>query len=549
MRSGTHGRKLHFARRALTGPALAATLLAVQADAQDWTYDTGLSGALPEQLTFAANDSTVLSAYRGNESRTVQLPAENSNPANPDWLEVRDELPQYQSLAAAARADVAATLTVESDWSSSTGVRATVRKYSDGSQGQADWERELPIDIFFGNSTGIAVSEDGQRIVAVGCTIDGNLHAYVFQPGSQSWIQHRTFSVSPFRALRASADAKRLYVQDASRVRVLDLDTGSVSMTQSETGEIFTGGHAISGDGKTVAYALADRIVIVRQSLSGGWYELPPLQIDPLAEFCSEVELSRDGSVLAVGIERFDNLTSGVVVVETTSGAQRLEDFHAGSGTYTNAIGDLDLSEDGSTVALALWGDSSQSVPEVSVYATEGTTPSVPSQTFDLPGSALSLDLSTQGQQLVVASKTTHMDYPGFVYSRIDRFTLDDNGGSNGGNNGGNDEDDFWMEGAGQVGEIVTFHFRPQGAGQAFLLVSDGRAPNPFQIGQVGTLYLKRTGLTVYPYSNFQAGSEVEMQYAMPFDPDAAGTDLYFQGFSHTPRRLSADWVHVTVAP
>jgi len=525
--------------------AMSAPLAHAQSWDHDWTYETIASGALPRDVALGGQDAFVFSSYGGVEGRTVLIDSDSTDPVTPEWLEIRDDEPEYETMAAATEANVFATLRVEPNSASTTGIRATLNKYSTGSQGSPDWSCELPIDVFMGRSTGVAVSADGARIVATGFTSGGDTHVYEFYSNSPNWYASHIFQLgSLMDEMRASADAQRIYFRRGPRVRVADLETGTLTQVASHIGGYFTGGDAMSGDGRTIAYSLRDKVIVHSQNSQGLWSQKLSLAIDDLSEVCTSLNLSNDGSVMAVGIQEFDYVTSGLLVVDTTGGAVRNDYRFEGSGNLTNGIGDVDLSRDGTLAALALWGDASGVVPEVSVFDTTGPVNAPPIYMVDLPGSALSVDLSDAGTQLVVGSRTAHIGTGGFLRGRIDRYSFDDQG------EGGGDIDppppvgsDFVVQGIVDMGSysLVTFRFRPEGAGRAFLLVSDSLASNPIDFGGVGILQLNRGSTSILQYHNFAEGSEVEIVYGMP-----SGSTQFFQGLSHAPRRLSTDWAEVT---
>lgn len=511
--------------------------------AGEWTYHTVSSGGLPNDVLLGNQGNAVFSSYGGVEGRTVMLNADSTDPVDPVWLEIQPNSPDHLSVASATEADVYATLTVEPDSASITGLRARLRKFSSSSQDVADWTRQLPIDIFFANSTSLAISADGQRIIAVGCTVNGTAHIYRFSPNSSNWQQVSTFSIgAPAQQMRASKDATKLYFQRGSGVMVYDLLSNQLTLNKIEFGEQFPGGHAMSGDGRTIAYALTDSVAAYRQNSSGAWTQILDLQLAS-NEYCSQLALSHNGNRLAAGIQNFNLQTAGLMVIDPAYGTVITERHYTGSGSLHNVASAVDLTPDGRFAGLTMWGDATHSVPEVAIFDTTSGN-STPAHEHTLPGSALSLDLSDDGSQFVVGSKTFHMNTGGFVRGRIDRVVLDD---------GGVIVDppieaDFYLTDETVHGAIVTFHYRPGGnGGTTFMLVSDGLATAPMLIGGVGTLYLKRNSLTILQYSSYQAGEEVEIQYALPHQQSAIGTKLYFQGFCHGPRQLSEDFVEVTI--
>jgi hypothetical protein len=538
MNKNTNGRKLQFTG----GVAAAALCVGLQAGAQtsswtrDWTYLTVASGAVPQDVEFGNQGDKVFSSYGGVEGRTVLIDADSQNPANPDWLEIRADEPDFESVAAATNSNVYATLRIESDSTSSTGKSAILSKYSSSSLNAPDWSTTLPVDPFyFPGSSGLAVSADGSRIVAVCSTLPNITNVYEYTATSSTPTDSHTFMLGGILdSMCASADASRLYLRRGSRVRVADLSTGSLTLVASQTGDQFTGGHAMSADGRTIAYTIQDSVKVWQQNSSGNWNLTRDFPIDQASEISQRVTLSADGSVVAAGIQKFTGVKAGLVVFETGSGFIRKEKVFSGSGQYNCAVSDIDMSYDGSIAAVALWGDQNQTIPEVAIFDTQSSG-DLPEATLDLDGSALSVDLSSDGSQIAVGSRNFHISQGGLVRGQIDRFSRQMDV---------EPDADFWIVGTPRENQTVDLHFAPEGSGRAFLLVAYNPATTPVPFGQIGTLYLQRAGLRIIRHQTFEQGEFVRMTFPIT---ESAGTRLCFQGLSHSPRNLSESWVEVTV--
>jgi hypothetical protein len=83
----------------------------------------------------------------------------------------------------------------------------------------------------------------------------------------------------------------------------------------------------------------------------------------------------------------------------------------------------------------------------------------------------------------------------------------------------------------------------------ARLLWATSLSPIPVVFGNFGTLYLNRLTMNIQGAPAADASGVTSVGYTLPAGAAQVGSTLYFQGLFTTPRRLTQDWVRVTVLP
>jgi len=86
--------------------------------------------------------------------------------------------------------------------------------------------------------------------------------------------------------------------------------------------------------------------------------------------------------------------------------------YHSGgSGTLQDVPSAMSISDDGTIIAVGSWGDQGNTHPEAILFARNGG--GVPLNSVDTPGSVFDLDLSGDGQFLVIGTKAVHANTRG----------------------------------------------------------------------------------------------------------------------------------------
>jgi len=452
----------------------------------------------------------------------------DESPAAPIWQSA-NSLDLAQAVCASAHdTDIHVTLHQVVTNNDQQHRQPRVQKYTSTSL-TPDWTYSFPFQV--GGVSRLSISRNGQVIAAaIQNQFTSRAEVVFLAPGSP--VPTGTLSLSNFIQLRGfelSADGSTLYISSSTGAYLYDVATrtlrGQVSLPSA------LDCHALSGDGSVFAYGTFGTLVLWQRQ-AGGNYAWLRTHAVPGVNVCSEIDISDDNSTVAVGWSFWDtNLHVLVQALDVASGALRMEEHAYGTGTLQNIVSDISLSADGSRFAVGLWGDEGGVCPEVRIYNRDSNTPL---KLYDLPGSVFDVDLSADGQRLAVASKAVHAN----TFASGGTLALY-----------AVTREDLRVSGIPRLGSQVLFTLRGNPGQAASLLWTLQPALNPTTFGSMGTLQLHRPTLQSIPLGIADAQGEVEYAFTLPSGAADIGRTLWFQGFSTAPRRLSADYVNVTIVP
>lgn len=189
------------------------------------------------------------------------------------------------------------------------------------------------------------------------------------------------------------------------------------------------------------------------------------------------------------------------------------------------------ISRDGSRFVVGCWGDGNGAAAELAVYS---PTQAAPLIEYPQLASVLSVDMSPDGGRFAAARALEHYGN-GFSVSAVEMYEF-----------GG---EDLVVRGRPSVGSTVDFEYHATPGANGFLLSSPRLAMNPLEIPGAGTLVLGRsllesTDLGIVPPSGVATHS-----VALANDPSLVGRTTWYQGLTTGPRRLSSDWIQLTILP
>lgn len=500
-----------------------------------WTYASGQESWVPRVVTVGDQGSNVFTNLDGWGGAPRMFSSNDQNPPTPVWTG------SGPYMSSSARVDSAkdAGVYVEMHFaqSSSTAPKTPVLSKYSSSASAPQWTYTFPFTLNSG-SNGVHVSRDGRTIV--GWVFDWSTQKTNVAVFDSTSSQPRSYTAVETagepRAAVLSSDGNTLLVVAQLRTVVFDARAGTTAYTGTNWGGIGPG-HALSGDGSVFAKSLPDRRVEVwrRQGTS---FTLDFTHEAPSLHQCGRMAISNDGSKLAMAFSSLENFLTVRVRVVDLANAQHallLDDVVTGAGGYHNVASDVVLSGDGSHLGVGLTGDQAGQAPEVLAYSLGGSTYERV-LTHDLPGSVNDLDISADGRRLAVASKATH-NIVGIGGGRIDLFDLQAPTLP---------QSDLTLTGIPHAGGTVSVtHYITPGT-PALLLRAPAAAAAPQIFPGVGTLYLQRATMQAVHSGVSSGNGTLASVVNVPATP---GTTYYFQGFSTLPRRLSTDWVQMTVVP
>jgi hypothetical protein len=494
----------------------------------EWTFSSGTEGWMPTVIALGNGGTEVFSEVGPFNPYTRFFSSFDASPPVPVWQTLSPVTAFHQSVDSAETCDVHAGLyDVYADQALTT--RTVYVKRLSASTPANDWTYTFPFVTNGHDNLGVKISRDGTRIVAAVYNIWTSLtQVAVFDSSSGIPIAYLPIATGgPCTTMLLSGDGTRLYLASGSRITLLDIPSGAVLNTTYLFDTTFPAGHAISGDGSMFAYGTYNAVKVFKRSPTTGLYSLAFTHSVPGQNYCDELAISNDGSMLACAFEFFDHfLTVQIDAVDVASTATTMSNTVTGSGSYENVASAMSISSDGRRFAVGLWGDQALSVPQVEFYDSHQ---SAPIGAYFLPGSVNALSMSGDGTHVAVASKSTHANVSGQGGS-IELYQA----GSM----------DFRLQGVPHAGGSVSFQMSGNPGAHARLLFSPNAAAQPALFPGVGTLYLDRPTTQSLSMGTVGPNGFAQTSFAVP---TTIGATWYFQGFCTAPRTLSHDWVRMTV--
>lgn len=411
----------------------------------------------------------------------------------------------------------------------------TISKYTSRAP-TPDWEYTFPDTVYSKQDSDLAVSADGERIVAlVRDQSTGRFRLSLFTPYTAQPIQqilvNSLYSIVTFSV---SENGKLAVLTDNSKMVVIDLDTHT-QQTISIAGLPNFGALAVSEDGNLIAYGTAGKVRVWSRQPDGTFSFLKDLPLSN-ADYVSRLALDVNGENLAIGIQRYGEPHYARVVKYNLPSETQILSYIISDDTpqasFQNGFSELQLSSDGQVLAVGTWGTGDPNVPELYVF--HGAE-QVPALTHDVTGSILTLDLNRDGTKLVVGAKDEHATVPG----ADGRYLFFDT-----------TEEDMALYGAPQQGATVTVKMSFVAAQTAHLLIASSLASEPRTIPGIGTLFLSKDEMEMLAESALcLPDGSAEISFTLPEGAAIVGTTLYMQGVGQRPRELTDDTVQMTILP
>jgi hypothetical protein len=276
--------------------------------------------------------------------------------------------------------------------------------FTSNSNGTPDWSFPYPVSDpnLPANSRKVATSRDGSTIAAVvSDSVTQNSTLYVFDANTGAV---RLSWTDPLRmnGVELTDDGSIALVTQDNRAALVDTSTGNIlfSVTGSGAGNIF---YRVSGDGQVFVvggfsfdvYAFNGTTYtrVIHFSQANFW-------------FGGACAISRDGSTAGTFGSNFaNNWLNGVVYLFDVASGTMLGSYPVnGSGMYQGTPVGAGSNDDGSVMAFASWGTEFHDWPEVMVF--DRSVQLIGQINF--PGSAFSVDVSSDGQYVVGGSKAVH---------------------------------------------------------------------------------------------------------------------------------------------
>lgn len=492
-----------------------------------WSYGDNGEGWVGRTVALGNGGTQVFAEFDTASDRVTLLSGFDTEPVVPVWAHPVPSASTNARVHASDATDRAVSCRQIAP--AGSGPREVVVSAYRSSAPTPQWTWTFPTPTH--GASRAMISADGTRIVAA--LLDPTttlLHVAVWD--GESGVPVRTFAHPcgvQLQALTLAEDGHVLYAATTSGGFLFDVDAGAliqqIVLLQSLAAQ------DVSGDGGILAIGYFGGLDVWERQDAGHylrtWQKSWPGPI-----VCQQLDVSADGSTLAVGLGYYDlNQRVRVEAIDLRTKNTTMWEEVEGAGAYQNVVSRVACSADGRTFAVGLWGDEAGLVPELRVYRRGQDAPIA---TANYPGSVYDLSISASGDRVAVGLKSVHANVLAGGGS-IDLHAVR--------------AEDFRATGTPAVGRKVDFEFWGEPNSPARLLFAPAPAIDPAPFGNWGTLYLERTLLDSLPMTSTGATGRALGEFQIAPDPRLIGTTLWFQGLTTAPRRFSADYVRLTILP
>lgn len=491
---------------------------------------------IAETVGLGNEGTQVITEYGFLENRVALLTGHVSEQPAAVWSDQASELNHARHVASSENIDLHVSVHQEFTDQTLNDRHAVMRVYSSASAAPL-WRFDSTAPITNHTHSWADLSADGNVIaLLVYDQTQGGTILSLFEPGSAVPVHEELLStLAGFEDAKLSADGSTLLISAPLKQTVYDVENRVVAYSTFTVAQGQYGGVALSENGDVVAIGTPGDLTVLEKDAEGLYqetfvYDLPP------GTFFRSPALSANGETLAVGLQSFASISSAqILAVDLTTQTIELDVVLQGGGDLQNFVQDIQCSADGRRVAVGLWGDEDNLVPELLVYSLELQDPTNPLLSEYLTGSVNDMDFSANGEWLGVASKGSHANVWGTGGAvSLYRVGLVD----------------VSVSGVPQPGALVDIEHQVRAGSSSQVLVATALAETPIEGSTYGTgsLYLDPTTIVELPVtvsgaehvsiSPFQIAAEAEV-----------GTTYYMQAINLTEGSLSGDWVKMTLVP
>jgi hypothetical protein len=276
--------------------------------------------------------------------------------------------------------------------------------FTSSSNGTPDWSFPYPVSDpnLPASSRKVATSRDGSTIAAVvSDSVTQNSTLYVFDANTGAVTLSWTDPLRMDGVALTDNGSMALVTQD-NRATLLDTSNGNIvfAVAGSGAGSIL---YPISGDGSVFAVGGFNFDVY---AYNGTTYNQVIHFTRANFWFGQASTVSRDGSTVGTFGGNFANgwLSGDVYLFDVASGNMLGSYPVSGTGSYQGTPIGAGSNDNGTVMAFASWGTEFHDWPEVMVF---NRSVQLIGQ-INFPGSAFSVDVSTDGQYVVGGAKAVH---------------------------------------------------------------------------------------------------------------------------------------------
>jgi hypothetical protein len=495
-----------------------------------WVRSDNGAGWIGHCVSLGAQGTQVFTEIEFGQDHAELLSGFDTNPPVPVWQNALPVEGANSFVDSAEMVDIHVSVHQIVLNNNNSTKQTVISKYTSASS-TPNWTYTFP-GTTAGNAR-VSISDDGQRIVAGNYeNLSNQLRLAVFTPSSSTPIWTGTianFSMG-IRGWDLSSDGSLLYAASAAMLTIFNTSTHA-SVAQYVLMSSIDGCHSMSGDGRVFAQGGFNFLDVWERNQSGTYTKTYTRNLAG-SYVCTHVDISSNGASIAYSFNGYD--TNNHVRIECLDVATKqitMSDEAVGSGTLQNVCSDIAMSQDGTHFVVGLWGDEADVCPEVRFYR---NNQSVPVALHNLSGSVYDVDISADGEHVAVAAKAVHANlYAGGGSIRYYAF----------------EQQDIRCTGVPSPGSTVQFALQGPDSSPARLLWATAQATTPTPFGNVGLLYLNRQLMHTVAIPATSTTGATTASYALPSGAGQIGSTLYFQGYFTDPRRLTHDFVRVTLVP
>ncbi len=513
-------------RRTLPLSLFTLAVLAPSALAQDpfaaserWSASPGQAAWIPDQTIFAGDDAFVVSTHRGGDDAIQIYDAVNAGLAAP-----RGAVPRHGAefgvplVAAGTRGDAFFVLR---QFVNPTPFRRVpiVAAYDPtsadaGSEPNLLWTHDMDVRI---NGPVRLVADDRGSIVAGGAWNDstGQARIDVLDGTSGQRLGRVDLPAASLSALAISGDGQRIAVVCGTTLYVLD---GAANIVHSQPIASATAALALSQDGGTLVYGEIGALNVAAEIPGAGYFSTLH-RPGGATELPATVDVSDDGTLIAIGWWNYSNGLDARLEIYDTIFQFPLasHDLPALPGAFQNLPIAARITADGRRAAFGLWGNGTDA--EVIVL---DPTSFGPVFTANLAGSARGLDLDASGTRIVCGHKDVHSQ----TFGADGAVRLFDTG-----------ERNLQLLSTPRIGgSLNAAAIRPGAFGGWFLLGPRSDVPTQYP-GAIGSLLLQRNRLAVFARVT-DASGRIDLVMPLPNTAALVGRQLHVQAAFRTPQGL-----------